>query len=224
MRELIKIEYRDDNALVSARELHEFLEVKSRFNDWIKNRITKYGFEEETDYTKTMIGKNRGQSIYDYIVTINVAKELCKTECNIKSEMALKQLLNVDDKEILYIKPTRKEIEFGEMLDKITGFTFDKQYPIDGGKYRLDFILKNTLIVEYDEKHHAHKYTDDLKRIEYCIEWLSKNEGYNDGWRYPVIRVKEGEEFEGLNRIIRHLAGFEMFDTQYNYNLQVCDY
>ena len=39
-----------ENGKVSARELHEVLKVKSRFNDWIKNRINKYGFEEGYDY------------------------------------------------------------------------------------------------------------------------------------------------------------------------------
>ena len=38
--------------LVSGRELHEVLGIKSRFNDWIKNMIA-YGFVEEVDYTTT---------------------------------------------------------------------------------------------------------------------------------------------------------------------------
>ena len=29
---------------VNARELHVFLEVQTRFNDWIKNRVDEYGF------------------------------------------------------------------------------------------------------------------------------------------------------------------------------------
>ena len=75
MQELIKVKYEDEKALVSARELHEFLEVKSRFNDWIKNRIKKYGFEEEIDYTKILVQSIRGQNEYDYVVTTDMAKE-----------------------------------------------------------------------------------------------------------------------------------------------------
>ena len=43
---------------VSARELHEFLEVKSRFNDWINNRIEEYEFIENQDFvtfTKNLV-------------------------------------------------------------------------------------------------------------------------------------------------------------------------
>ena len=56
MKELIKVTTNDKGQqLVSARELHEFLEVKSRFNDWITNRINKYEFEFEIDYTKFLV-------------------------------------------------------------------------------------------------------------------------------------------------------------------------
>ncbi|MDR0672237.1 MAG: antA/AntB antirepressor family protein, partial [Zoogloeaceae bacterium] len=37
---------------VNARELHAFLEVKSEFRHWIKNRIAEYGFVEGIDYVK----------------------------------------------------------------------------------------------------------------------------------------------------------------------------
>lgn len=35
---------------VNARELHAFLEVQTRFNDWIKNRISEYDFIENQDF------------------------------------------------------------------------------------------------------------------------------------------------------------------------------
>ena len=35
---------------VNARELHAFLEVQTRFNDWIKNRIEQYDFVENQDF------------------------------------------------------------------------------------------------------------------------------------------------------------------------------
>ena len=64
MQELIKITTNEEGQqLVSARELHGFLEVKSRFNDWIKNRIEKYGFKENIDYTKILVQCIRGQRV-----------------------------------------------------------------------------------------------------------------------------------------------------------------
>ena len=43
--ELIKIKNDNGKQLVSARELHEFLEVKSVFSTWFK-RMIEYGFEK----------------------------------------------------------------------------------------------------------------------------------------------------------------------------------
>ena len=75
---------------VSARELHEGLEVKSKFADWIKNRIKKYGFEENTDYiclsknleTQRINGQRGVTAEKDYIITVDMAKELCMVENN----------------------------------------------------------------------------------------------------------------------------------------------
>ena len=87
MKELIKVTTNDKGQqLVSARELHEFLEVKSRFNDWITNRINKYEFVEFEDYiaiTKTLVTAQGNKSNYlDYALTIDMAKELSKEEFN----------------------------------------------------------------------------------------------------------------------------------------------
>ena len=91
MTELIKITTNDEGKqLVSARELHEGLEVKSKFADWIKNRIKKYGFEENEDYTclsknletQRTNGQNGIAKEIDYIITIDMAKELCMVENN----------------------------------------------------------------------------------------------------------------------------------------------
>ena len=103
MKELIKIQTNEvGENCVSARELHEGLEIKSRFNDWIINRIKKYGFEENTDYTKILVQCKRGQNEYDYIITVDMGKELCMVENNelgrqfrryfIESEKKLKQV------------------------------------------------------------------------------------------------------------------------------------
>lgn len=50
MEELIKVKYEEDKALVSARDLHEFLESKERFSKWF-DKMLGYGFEINEDYT-----------------------------------------------------------------------------------------------------------------------------------------------------------------------------
>ena len=40
----------EDLQIVSGRDLHQFLEINTRYNDWFK-RMCEYGFIENVDYT-----------------------------------------------------------------------------------------------------------------------------------------------------------------------------
>ena len=61
-----------------ARELHEFLEVKTRYNDWVRNRIEKYGFVENEDFTTITKNLVNGGTETNHILRILtiVLKEL----------------------------------------------------------------------------------------------------------------------------------------------------
>lgn len=41
----------EQQTLINARDLHQFLDVGCYFTKWIKGRIKEYGFTEKTDYT-----------------------------------------------------------------------------------------------------------------------------------------------------------------------------
>ena len=71
---------------VDARELHEFLEVRSEFRNWIKNRIADYGFVKDIDY----IAGNflPGSDRVDYHCSISMAKELAMVERTAKGKEA----------------------------------------------------------------------------------------------------------------------------------------
>ena len=86
MNELIKITTNEDGVqCVSARELYEGLKVKRDFTTWIKGRISKYDFIENENYmvfTKTGENPLGGRPQQDYIITVDMAKELCMVENN----------------------------------------------------------------------------------------------------------------------------------------------
>lgn len=78
MNELIPITYANDRPAVSARELHEFLEVKTAFKDWFA-RMKEYGFSEGTDFY-SFLSKTTEQGerpATDYVLSLDMAKELC---------------------------------------------------------------------------------------------------------------------------------------------------
>ena len=85
---------------VNARELYEFMEVETRFNDWITRRIEEYEFINNIDYLKmsksdyTGIGK----APIEYYISINMAKELAMVERNQKGKEARKYFIDMEEK------------------------------------------------------------------------------------------------------------------------------
>ena len=77
-RQLISINIREENGkqTVSARELHEKLEVGTQFKDWIR-RMIEYGFEEGNDYCSFMSESTGGRPAVEYYISIDRAKEIC---------------------------------------------------------------------------------------------------------------------------------------------------
>lgn len=81
MNNLIKIEIRDNQQLVSGRELHKFLEVGTRYDTWINRIIEKYNFIENKDFIvvaqKRASNEIKGYTEFDdHLMTIAIAKEI----------------------------------------------------------------------------------------------------------------------------------------------------
>lgn len=69
--------------LVNARELHERLQISTRFDIWIQRRISEYNFVENLDFIERSTLNNRGffkTETKDYHLTLDMAKELCMLE------------------------------------------------------------------------------------------------------------------------------------------------
>ena len=99
MDNLISITEQNGNQVVSARELHSFLEVKTKFATWITNRIEKYEFIENQDYiTISKILENGGGRTIEYALTLDTAKELSMVENNDKGKQARKYFIEAEKK------------------------------------------------------------------------------------------------------------------------------
>lgn len=86
--ELVKIVFNDDLNVnsVDARELHKVLAVGTEFSHWVKKRIVDTMAEENVDFSivKKDVMNNIGKLIssIDYIITLNIAKEIAMLERN----------------------------------------------------------------------------------------------------------------------------------------------
>ena len=93
-----KIGLRECNA-VDGRDLHEFLCVGRIFPSWIKNRIQQYEFVEGEDFiiSSTRLGN---PNIFEktYILSLDMAKELCMVERNDKGRQARRYFIACEKK------------------------------------------------------------------------------------------------------------------------------
>lgn len=95
MNELIKITYNNDRPVVSARDLHDFLEVKTAYKDWFP-RMCEYGFTEGEDFCSFLSESTGGRPAQDAVLTIDMAKELCMIQRNEKGKQARQYFLQIE--------------------------------------------------------------------------------------------------------------------------------
>lgn len=101
--ELIKIIEREGRQLVSGRELHEFLEIRTKYKDWFR-RMVEYGFEEEIDFIRvaqkraTNNLKNPVTTVIDHAISIDMAKEISMIQRTEKGKIARQYFINCEKK------------------------------------------------------------------------------------------------------------------------------
>mgnify|MGYP002578863251 FL=1 len=102
MKELIKVTYENDRPAVSARDLHDFLEVKTAYKDWFP-RMCEYGFTSGEDFNPLKIERvqNEGERVVvrtvdDAVLTIDMAKEICMIQRNEKGKLARQYFIQLE--------------------------------------------------------------------------------------------------------------------------------
>lgn len=118
MNELINIKViqKDFNGekkrFVNARELYKWLGVGRDFSNWIKDRVKKYDFVEDLDYFLSIAkfgdgfyGSGKGKAkdpktgkvlAREYIISIDMAKELAMLENNEMGKKVRKYFIRVE--------------------------------------------------------------------------------------------------------------------------------
>ncbi|MDZ5578625.1 antA/AntB antirepressor family protein [Enterococcus cecorum] len=101
--ELIKITTSENGEqLVSGRELHEFLEVGTKYTQWF-DEMTKYGFVENVDYStlNELSEKKEGsrfvkRTIINHAMTLDMAKEISMIQRTEKGKQARLYFIEVE--------------------------------------------------------------------------------------------------------------------------------
>ena len=124
--ELIKIIEREGRQLVSGRELHEFLEIRTKYKDWFR-RMVEYGFEEEIDFIRvaqkraTNNLKNPVTTVIDHAISIDMAKEISMIQRTEKGKIARQYFINCEKKlkEVKKLSPMElMELQFKALKEQ----------------------------------------------------------------------------------------------------------
>lgn len=131
MNELIKVKTKEDVQVVSARELHEVLGVKTRFSLWVKQNFKH--FRENIDFSSVVTTTQQNQyggtkKLQDYALTIEMAKHIAMMSGTDKGyeirdyfikveqawnspEMVMKRALEIANKKVEQLKLENKKMQ-----------------------------------------------------------------------------------------------------------------
>ena len=139
--ELIKIIEKEGRQLVSGRELHEFLEIGTKYKDWFP-RMVEYGFEEEIDFIRvaqkraTNNLKNPVTTVIDHAISIDMAKEISMIQRTEKGKAARQYFINCEKKlkEVKKLSP----MELMELQFKALKEQKEKISQVENRVYKLE--------------------------------------------------------------------------------------
>jgi anti-repressor protein len=85
------------NNLVDANGLYQFLQIQTRFNDWIARIIETYEFVEGEDFYSKK-SKTNGRPRVDYLLTVDTAKEIAMVSNTENGKKARKYFIESEKK------------------------------------------------------------------------------------------------------------------------------
>lgn len=213
MKDLIKITTnKDGKQLVSAKELHEFLEIKTEFRKWFP-RMCEYGFEENIDFIRvsqkcpTLGGI---QEKVDYAISIDMAKEISMIQRTDKGKQARlyfieceKKLKAIDNKAQLLLdiyNGGEKAIEASKKLHEIEAAPIKAELKEANIQLQKDkqwwsikrvAVITNTSWKDYSWKklkEASIKTGHDVKKV-FDANFSQVNAYHEDAWKevYPDI-------------------------------------
>ena len=180
---------------VNAREIHEYLGVKTRFNDWINRAIEKYDFIENVDYSILSNGNSK-----DFVVTLDMAKELAMLENNPKGKEIRKYFIYFEQKAKEVIVNQSSEIQLLQgMLNTLSKMDtrvsqLESSKRLENWQEKELHDLKNKKVYELAKKHDLTNDNEMVRKLHSRVWKAVKNKfnlpRYNE---LPILKFDEAK-------------------------------
>ena len=138
------------NGNVDAREIYNYLEVKSRFNGWVTEALNFIDAKEGKDFCRKNGKSTGGRPSIEYDLTIDCAKEICLTQRSDKSKELRRWLISLSNKHDAGLAFTSDQIE--SLIDLSKAMTL---ISIQENVEKKHFEV-------FNNKYSWHKYRADL--------------------------------------------------------------
>ncbi|MDP2104236.1 MAG: antA/AntB antirepressor family protein [Candidatus Gracilibacteria bacterium] len=175
---------------VNARELYKWLGVGRDFNTWVKDRISKYDFTENLDYfIHEEMASNRipkkGEPILsqktnnwkiakDYVISIDMAKELAMVENNEMGKKVRKYFIRVEE-------------DFKKVMQIATS---DPKF--------INQLAEGFMEMREETKEYRKDFTDSIRDF---VE--TKNYGTYTDMLYDFLFLEKAKEYRNLLNLAR---------------------
>nr|DAS84402.1 MAG TPA: KilAC domain protein [Caudoviricetes sp.] len=126
---------------ISGRQLHMFLEVQTRYNDWFA-RMCEYGFAEGEDYYSNLSKTSElgGRPAIDHLMTLSMAKELAMLQRTEKGKEARRYFIRIEEEWNTPERVMARALRFSErILSDTKALLADAQEQIERDRPKVLF-------------------------------------------------------------------------------------
>ena len=211
MGDLIKITEKDGKQLVSARELHKFLENTDNVNNWFKRQAERAMLVENEDFTRFAISQTSGQRSFDYALSISSAKEIAMLNGGEKGKQARRYFIEMEKiaKDLSEINSHRLPSNLKEAYLALAQAEEEKELLLIQNE-NLNTVLDNLL-----EWVSIIKVCEHNKVKEHLFEWRKLKAKSNE-LGYQIKRA-ESPRFGYMN--LYHINAFRACYPNFDYNI-----
>ncbi len=228
MNDLIKVTYDSERPTISGRDLHEALEVSTKYADWFK-RMCDYGFTENEDFIlvtqkrETNNPKNPYTTITDHQLTIDMAKEICMLQRSEKGKQFRQYFIEIEKQWNTPEAVMARALQMANrQIEEIKSHNIILEAKIEEDKPKVLFaesvsVSKTSILV----RDLAKLITQNGVKIgqNRLFEWLRENKylikGKSNDHNRPTQRAIEMGLFEVQERVVNNGEYSDIKPTTY---------
>ena len=180
--------------LINARELFYKLrgeDTKTKYIDWIKDRIKKYKFEENIDFIGFSLKNEKpdgGRPTLEFYLTVDTAKEICMIENNetgrkirkyfIEVEKRYREIINTPTNIFDFMRLALNQIELNSKnIENI-------QLDVNELKSKIDVKIKNNYCLASDVAEQLNLYSENKIPHSNLIGAIARQLGYKISYKH----------------------------------------